>query len=452
MRAAVRCAAPLPPPALALPPPALAASLLAQRRAAPQRAPARHAAAILPRHAQGVAPPRHRRCAALCAATNPGAGGGAAADADDDGDADARAAMNEVCSRAVRAMLAGDASAARALRDELLAMVAELASLRGMADSAEDELFLTLVAEMLDHKLLPGADALSGDRARAFFAVLAAVEGEWRLAMPGQAEGPPDGELKFSTYEDVLRKRQQQRFAERFGPLPPPAAKQPRRAAAVAAAKDAWQLLGVERGASKADITAAYRQKARELHPDVSPLPDATALFAAVAAAYEQLTSDAPGGAGDAEVDSWPEFARTPKKESPRSAARKSPAAGDAPASAGPQVGDLVEYPLPARDRSGDRVAGVALLVSRNCDRGDAKKLPPDMLDICECEPLRQRERGGAAWVPDDLAPPCFPRMGQLKVLDRSAITYLPAHDAWAFSLPLSPGCSGPAHDEEIML
>ena len=362
--------------------------------------------------------------------------------------------MNEVCSRAVRVMLAGDASAARELREELQSMAASLAGFGGMA--AEDELFLTLVAEMLDHKLLPGADALSGDRARAFFAVLAAIEGEWRLSMPGQAEGPPDGDLKFTTYEEVLRKRQQQRFEERFGKLPPPpgaAAEQPRRAAAAAAARDAWELLGVARGASKADIKAAYRKKARELHPDVSPLPDATALFAAVAAAYEQLTSDAPGGAGDAEVDSWPEFVRTPKKASPRSSARKSPAAaGDGAESAGPQVGDLVEYPLPARDRSSGRVAGVALLVSRNCDRGDAKKLPPDLLDVCECEPLRQREQGGSAWVPDDLAPPCFPRMGQLKVLDRSAITYLAAHDAWAFSLPLSPGCSGPAHDEEIML
>ena len=441
MRAAVRCAAPLPPPAGV-------ASSRAQRRAAPPRAAARHAAATLARRAQRVAPPRRGRCAPVCAATD--LDSDAATDAD--ADADARAAMNEVCSRAVRVMLAGDAAAARELRDELQSTAAALAGFGGMAD--EDELFLTLVAEMLDHKLLPGADALSGDRARAFFAVLAAIEGEWRLAMPGQAEGPPDGDLKFTTYEEVLRKRQQQRFEERFGPLPPPrgaAAQQAPRAAA-AAAQDAWELLGVARGASKADIKAAYRKKARQLHPDVSALPDATALFAAVAAAYEQLTSDVPGG-GDAEVDSWPEFVRTPKKESPRSAARKSPAAGgDAPDSAGPQVGDLVEYPLPARDRSGDRVAGVALLVSRNCDRGDAKKLPPDLLDVVECEPLRQRERGGSAWVPDDLAPPCFPRMGQLKVLDRSAITYLAAHDAWAFSLPLSPGCSGPAHDEEIML
>jgi hypothetical protein len=54
--------------------------------------------------------------------------------------------------------------------------------------------------------------------------------------------------------------------------------------------------------------------------------------------------------------------------------------------------------------------------------------------------------------VPDELAAPCFPRMGELRVLDRSAINYMSAHDTWAFALQLSPGCSGPEHDEEIML
>jgi len=342
-------------------------------------------------------------------------------------------------------MLAGDAAGARALREELQATSAELAGL-GMAETAEDELFLALVAEMLDHTLLPGADALGGDRSRAFFAILAAVEGEWRLSMPGQADGPPDAGLKYATYEEVLNKRRQQRF----GPQSPPPAGGAQPRGAPAAAPDAWALLGVERGASKAEIKAAYRQKALELHPDVSALPDATALFAAVAAAYEQLTSDSADAEG--EVDSWAEFARTPKKESSRSAARKAPSAGDNASSSDPQVGDLVEYPLPARDRSGGRVAGVALLVSRNCDRGDAKTLPPASLDICECEPLRQREPGGNAWVPDELAAPCFPRMGELRVLDRSAINYMSAHDTWAFALQLSPGCSGPEHDEEIML
>ena len=35
---------------------------------------------------------------------------------------------------------------------------------------------------------------------------------------------------------------------------------------------------------------------------------------------------------------------------------------------------------------------GVGLLVGRNIDRGDAAKLPPEQLDLCEIEPLRQRE------------------------------------------------------------
>ena len=431
MRALLRCAAPPHPPCIAPP-------CASHRSACPPHTAAR------PRPAQLARRTPLRSCVSARRGTSCAAADSALGEAETD--AEARAALNDVSSRAIRVMLAGDASGARALREELQATSAELAGL-GMAETAEDELFLTLVAEMLDHTLLPGADALGGDRSRAFFAILAAVEGEWRLLMPGQqADGPPEANLKYETYEEVVNKRRQQRF----GPQSPPPAGGAQPRGAPAAAPDAWALLGVERGASKAEIKAAYRQKALELHPDVSALPDATALFAAVAAAYEQLTSDSALDA-EGEVDSWAEFARTPKKESSRSAARKAPSAGES-TSADPQVGDLVEYPLPARERSGGRVAGVALLVSRNCDRGDAKTLPPASLDICECEPLRQREPGGNAWVPDELAAPCFPRMGELRVLDRSAITYLTAHDAWAFALKLSPGCSGPEHDEEIML
>lgn len=57
--------------------------------------------------------------------------------------------------------------------------------------------------------------------------------------------------------------------------------------------------------------------------------------------------------------------------------------------------GDVVEYPLSQveRERLQDgRLAGVGLLVGRNHDRGDAHKLPPEALDLCELEPLRQEE------------------------------------------------------------
>lgn len=60
-----------------------------------------------------------------------------------------------------------------------------------------------------------------------------------------------------------------------------------------------------------------------------------------------------------------------------------------------PQSGDLVEYPLSDLVKSelqDGREKGVGLLVSRNKDRGDAKKLPIELLDLCEIEPLRQEE------------------------------------------------------------
>jgi hypothetical protein len=117
-------------------------------------------------------------------------------------------------------------------------------------------------------------------------------------------------------------------------------------------------------------------------------------------------------------------------------------------------VGDVVEYPLPAVARlPGEaRTHGVGLLVSRNRDRGDAASLPPALLDLCEVEPLTQREPGGYAWVPDDLAAPVFPRVGELRVVDRRGVTYRPQHDSWTFTVALSPGCAGPAFEEEVMV
>jgi hypothetical protein len=233
-----------------------------------------------------------------------------------------------------------------------------------------------------------------------------------------------------------------------------------------AEAADPYVLLGVPRSATRAEIKAAYRAKARAMHPDVSPLPGAGAAFAAVAAAYAALTDDAarPGREGGA-VDSWSEFKPTPKKQSARSMARGAPSArraalgregGDAAdAPAGAETGDLVEYPLPEvvlRAEDGSRSFGVGLLVSRNFDRGDAHTLPPALLDICEVEPLRQRELGSVVWVPDDLGSPVFPRLAQLRVINRDAITYTAAHDRWTLTAPLSDGCAGPPHAEEVML
>lgn len=61
----------------------------------------------------------------------------------------------------------------------------------------------------------------------------------------------------------------------------------------------AYDRLGLVPGASRADITRAYRQLARRLHPDVAADPAAAERFAALTQAYRELLAatarDAPG-------------------------------------------------------------------------------------------------------------------------------------------------------------
>jgi molecular chaperone DnaJ len=57
------------------------------------------------------------------------------------------------------------------------------------------------------------------------------------------------------------------------------------------AERDLYEVLGVERGASDADIKKAFRGLARELHPDVSQAADAQERFREVATAYEVLSN-----------------------------------------------------------------------------------------------------------------------------------------------------------------
>ena len=53
--------------------------------------------------------------------------------------------------------------------------------------------------------------------------------------------------------------------------------------------KDYYQILGIEKGASEADIKKAYRKLARKYHPDVNSSSDAQKRFQEISEAYEVL-------------------------------------------------------------------------------------------------------------------------------------------------------------------
>ena len=56
------------------------------------------------------------------------------------------------------------------------------------------------------------------------------------------------------------------------------------------AKRDYYDILRVKRGASEADIRAAYRKLARKYHPDVNKAPDAAGKFKEATEAYEILS------------------------------------------------------------------------------------------------------------------------------------------------------------------
>ena len=51
----------------------------------------------------------------------------------------------------------------------------------------------------------------------------------------------------------------------------------------------AWSLLGVNRGANKKDVRAAYRKLAQEFHPDINKSPEAESTMKRINEAYEQI-------------------------------------------------------------------------------------------------------------------------------------------------------------------
>lgn len=57
-------------------------------------------------------------------------------------------------------------------------------------------------------------------------------------------------------------------------------------------ARDYYDVLGVQRGASSDDVKRAFRKLARQYHPDVSDDPDAETKFKEINEAYEVLSDD----------------------------------------------------------------------------------------------------------------------------------------------------------------
>lgn len=104
-------------------------------------------------------------------------------------------------------------------------------------------------------------------------------------------------------------------------PRPLPRAPRPRcallaarRSSAVvsaAARRDPYEVLGLPRTATMADVKKAYRKKALKLHPDVNKAPDARERFMEAKNAYQEIVDREKRGSRGSNTDSSASGGRT---------------------------------------------------------------------------------------------------------------------------------------------
>ena len=113
----------------------------------------------------------------------------------------------------------------------------------------------------------------------------------WKLDVEGQPASAAPEEPRFSTWEEVLGKNKAGASNGQHGSAGGGSSSGGGGTQGGGVAETAYySLLGVAPSASQAELKAAYRKLALQLHPDVSSAPDAAQRFAAVAAAFDVLS------------------------------------------------------------------------------------------------------------------------------------------------------------------